>query len=683
MEAKPNNSPAPAPATPDQLARSLEGKKFNRDASATTVNVAEINSRGNLQRDMRVVSHDELARTVELAFSSEAEVQRWFGVEILDHSPGSVDLSRLRNGGALLVNHDWDDQVGVIESVSIDRDRKGRAVVRFGKSDRAEEIFRDVVDEIRQLVSVGYRVIEAKPDGVKDEEPIIRITRWEPYEISIVSVPADTTVGVGRTAAEIHQEENAGDPPQNTAIRNAADQHTTIEGIDMFEKITRDAKGNLVRAQVDEEGNIVKILEVLERAGDDVRSANQQGAETERNRVRAITELGAQYEQRDLAMTFIGNGESPEAFQRALLEKLNERQRAPAPETPGAYVGMSERETRQFSVFRAVRALHPNASQADRDAAAFEFECSRAAETQYGRQAQGILIPQDVLDRAFNAGGAANTPTGATSGDNLVATDLLAGSFVELLRNRTTIMRLAQTMGGLVGNVEVPKQTAGAQAYWLGEGDDATEGTPAIGQLALSPKTVAAYTDITRRLLMQSTPDAEGIVRRDLVAAISQAIDYAGYYGSGASNQPRGIKNYTGINGKDFSATQPTYAELVDMESKIAADNADVNSMAYVLNATGRGALKTTQKFSGTNGAPVWEPGNTVNGYRAEVTNQIADGDYFFGNFADLIVGLWGGLDLTVDPYSLSKSGGTRIVVFQDVDFVLRRLESFCFGKKP
>jgi HK97 family phage major capsid protein len=196
---------------------------------------------------------------------------------------------------------------------------------------------------------------------------------------------------------------------------------------------------------------------------------------------------------------------------------------------------------------------------------------------------------------------------------------------------------------------------------------------------------VAAYTDITRRLLMQSTPDAEAIVRGDLVAAIAQAIDYAGYYGTGTNNQPLGLSNYTGLNAVDFAATNPTYAELVQMETEIAADNADVNSMAYVLNAKGRGAAKTTPKFA--DGASVaaagviWEPGNTLNGYRAEVTNQVKDGDVFFGNFADLVVGMWGGLDMTVDPYSLSKSGGLRIVVFQDVDFAVRRVESFCIGR--
>lgn len=641
----------------------------------------EIRERGMLKREAAVVSVDTEARTVELSFSSEVEYKRWFGLEVLDHSAGAVRLDRLNDKAALLWNHNWDEQRGVVESARIDADRKGRAVVRFSRSEDGEELFQDVVDGIVTKVSVGYMIHGIKLQESREETDVYLVTDWEPYEISMVSVPADHTVGVGRSAEKSQEETRTGED-ENSTVRNGSEfEKSLIKESVKMEKILRDGSGNLVRAKVDETGAIVQVIELIEKAGDAERSHTQRGADAERARVRAITDMGTQYGQRDMAMEFIGTGKSPEDFQRALLEKLNERQSKPASDAPAkADIGMSDREVRNFSLFRAVRALMPNATRADRDAAEFEFECSRAAEAAYGKQAQGILIPQDVLDRAFNAGGAANSPTGATSGSNLVANELMAGSFIEMLRKRTTIMRLARVMGGLVGTVDVPKQTAGATAYWLGEGADATEGTPAIGQIELSPKTVAAYTDVTRRLLMQSTPDAEGIVRGDLVNAIAQAVDYAGYYGSGASNQPKGIKNYTGINAKDFAATQPTYAELVDMESLIASDDADVEGMAYVLNAIGRGAMKTTQKFSGTNGAPVWEPGNTLNGYRTEVTNQIADGDYFFGNFADLIVGMWGGLDLTVDPYSLSKSGGTRIVVFQDVDFVLRRLESFCYG---
>ena len=682
--------------------RDLFGAYLTRDAGDAKP-LPDFNAKGDLQRTMEVRSFDVGARTVELAFSSEQPVERWFGIEILDHNTDSVVLDRLRDGGAVLVNHDWNDQVGVVESVSIDKDRRGRAVVRFGKSERADEIFQDIVDGIRKHVSVGYRIHKAVLSESEDGADTYRITRWEPFEISIVSVPADTSVGVGRSMENPQEEPDAASAQTATVESGTAANNSIPEEVRKMEKILRDANGNLVRAMVDAEGNITKVLEVLEKAGESERAAEQRGQQAVQARVRAITEMGEKYDARDLAIKAIGDGTSAEDFQRQLLDHINTRgaddkrnqRRAaenggrsgagstPLSEMSSPEIGLSEREVRQYSVFRAVRALHPNASQRDREAAAFEIECSEAAERQLGRTAQGLIVPQDVLNsRAFNAGGAANTPAGAQTGQNLVATDFMAASFIEMLRNRTTIMQLGTTMVGLVGNVDISKQTGGATAYWLGEGDDATEGTPSIGQIELSPKSLAAYTDITRRLLMQSTPDAEGIVRRDLTNAIAQAIDKAGYYGSGTGNQPRGLKNYTGINAVDFAALQPTYAELVQMETEIAVDNADIAQMGYVGNAKFRGAMKTTQKFSGTNGAPVWEAGNTVNGYNALVTNQLVDGDVFFGNFGDLLIGLWGGLDMTVDPYSLSKSGGLRIVVFQDVDFALRRVESICYGSQ-
>ena len=116
------------------------------------------------------------------------------------------------------------------------------------------------------------------------------------------------------------------------------------------------------------------------------------------------------------------------------------------------------------------------------------------------------------------------------------------------------------------------------------------------------------------------------------------------------------------------------------METEISADNADVASMAYVMGSGMRGHFKTTEKFSGSTGATIWEAGNTVNGYRTEVTNQIVAGDLFFGNFADAMIGMWGGLELNADPYTHSAKGRLRIVAMQDVDFVLRRVESFCYG---
>ncbi|MGQ3289034.1 phage major capsid protein [Sphingopyxis sp.] len=648
----------------------------------------EIRARGPMRREATIGAVDVEARTVELSFSSETDtVERWFGIEILGHGEGEVDLSRLNNSAPLLWMHNWRDQRGVIESARVDlADLKGRAIVRLSRSPAGEQLLQDMADGIITKVSTGYDITGLKLVEERNGIDVFRAS-WAPYEISMVSVPADDTVGVGRSA-EVTGEENDGAPGEvepSPALSGGSNR--TKEGVAQMEtKIVRDGQGNLVRAKMNDDGTIAEVVEVLEKAGENIRAATARGEETERSRVRSISAMGIEYGKAELAAEFVRDGKSAEEFQRAVLaDFLTERAGGSRPlgDQPSDQLGLSDREVRSYSLLRAVRALQPNATQADRDAAAFEIECSEAAQRQYGKEAKGILIPADILSnsRAFNAGGAANTPVGSASGSNLVATDLLAGSFIDMLRKRTTIMQLGRPITGLVGNVDIPKQTGGANAYWVGEDEDATEGTPAIGQIELAPKTVGAYTDITRRLLRQSTPDAEALVVSDLRAAMSLAIDLAGFYGTGTGVQPRGIKNYTGLNAVDFAAAgAPTYSELVAMESAIASDDAEADRMAYVFNAKMRGHCKTAPKFGAGTEATIWEQGNTVNGYRTEITNQIADGDAFHGNFADLIIAMWGGLDLTVDPYSLSKSGGLRLVVFQDVDFVLRRVESLCYG---
>lgn len=321
------------------------------------------------------------------------------------------------------------------------------------------------------------------------------------------------------------------------------------------------------------------------------------------------------------------------------------------------------------------------ANRAAQEAASFEFEASRAAEQSSNRTAQGIMVPADVMRRALNTG-----TSGAAAGDTggfTIATDLMAQSFIEMLRSRSVLLGLATPMGGLVGNVDIPGQASGATGYWLGEDEDASEGAQDLRQIGMNPKTAAAYSEITRKMMQQTSIDAEALVRRDLARALALTMDLAGFYGTGSANQPLGIKNLAGINAVPFAGIQPTFAELVLLETEVASDNADVDSMAYIGNAKFRGHCKTTEKFAASSGATIWEPGGTVNGYNAEITNQVADGDVFYGNFADMIAGMWGGLDLTIDPYSNSKKGRLRIVAFQDIDFAHRNVESFAYGKKP
>lgn len=632
----------------------------------------------SFQRSAEVAAIDKEARTVELAFSSEAEVERWFGIEILSHEPGACELERLADGGPLLMDHNWRDQVGVIEKVSIDSDRRGRATVRFGRSARAEEIFQDVCDGIRRHISVGYNVETWKLVEERDGVDVYLITEWEPLEISFVSVPADTSVGVGRSL------ESAVATQQNTSSSELTSAQQKREN-PVNIKTLRAANGDLVRAKVDETGAIVEVLEVLETAAQtraaataapriEVGDASVGSAESERARAARLLEIGRAYEASDLAEQFVRNGGTADALQAAILQRQAQNTK-PLAQTASAEIGMSDSEVRQFSFLNAIRALaNPTDRHAQR-AAAFEFEVSAAAAQRMGKSPSGILVPQDVLTRAVS-----KTGQGATGG-NLVATNLLSGSFIEYLYNHCVLMGLATPLTGLVGDVDIPRQSAKGNAYWVGEAENVGEGTPGFDKVSLAPKTVGAYADITRKMLLQSTPDAEGLTRLDIAKSVGQAIDLAGFYGTGGA-QPTGIANISGINAVDFAGVEPSYAEIVEMESKIAAANADIGSMRYITHSLTRGALKTTQKFPGTaTGTPVWE-GNEVNGYGALVTNQVNHGDVFFGVFSQLMLGMWGGLELTIDPITLARSGGVRVIALQDVDLAIRHAKSFAVGRK-
>ena len=581
---------------------------------------------------------NEESRTVELAFASETPYERWWGVEILDLSAPSVRLGRLTAGGPLLMDHDSRDHIGVIESVQIGTDRVGRAVVRFGKSARAEEVFQDVKDGIRQNVSVGYMIHKAVLVEQNEEQDTYRVTDWEPFEVSLVSVPADASVGIGRSA----------------------DAESPIEFIPLQEK------------------QIMSDINVEEVRAEAVKS--------EQKRTQEIIAMGEQfkaYGADGVAAEHLRAGKSVEETRAAIMTKIGTRA------LPSADIGMTQEEARSFSFVRAIQAAvlikDGKFSQA-RDIGGFELDASDAVAKKMGRESRGFFVPNEVQKRDLLVG----TPT---AGGNTVATDLLASSFIDLLRNKMAVTGLgAKFLTGLVGQIAIPRQTAGATAYWVAENGAPTESQQAFDQVTMTPKTLGAFTDITRKLLLQSSIDVEGLVRNDLATVIAMAIDLAAINGSGASNQPTGILNTAGI-GSVAGGTNgliPTWGNLVDLESQVAVANADLGALGYLTNAKVRGKLKQVSKVSGQNGF-IWEDG-TVNGYATGVSNQVpsnltkgtASGicsAILFGNFADLIIGQWGNLDIMVDPYTGSTAGTVRVVALQDVDVAVRHAESFAAMK--
>ena len=324
-----------------------------------------------------------------------------------------------------------------------------------------------------------------------------------------------------------------------------------------------------------------------------------------------------------------------------------------------------------FSFVRALNYLANPGDQSARREAEFEIEVGQAASKQYERSSNGIVVPNEVLRRDLNVGT-------ATAGGNLVDDVLLSGSFIDLLRNRLALADAGMTtLTGINGNISIPKQGSSATAYWVGEGSSPTESQQTIEQINLSPKTCGAFVDYSRKLLLQSSIDVEAMVRDDLARVIALELDRVGLNGSGSSNQPLGIINTTGIGTQSLTSFG-TFEEYIGMETDVAAANADAGSLRYIINASARGALKSTKKDAGS-GEFVFAD-NEINGYPVTVSNQLGNNDALFGDFSMLIMAMWSGLDLTVDPYAGATAGTVRIIALQDVDFAVKQPGAFCFA---
>ncbi len=625
---------------------------------------------------------DVASRTVPLAFASETPVERYWGVEILDLSPGAMRTGRLSAGAPLLCDHDPCCQVGIVERISLGTDRVARAEVRFGKSERAEEEYQDVLDGIRTNVSVGYiihaMVLESEADGVCT----YRITDWEPYEISMVSIPADyQKSGVGRggditwkeqeititiKTSEVEQE---GEEPTETAgeIEPAADTETatTLENSCDPNNSTKETR----------------VMTTEERAA--IVTAAKKDAQFETREILAIAAKRPDLLM-DAAREFITTGKSLDEFRTMAMERLF----TTAPVNVSSEIGLTPKEARSFSILRAVNALANPGDRAAQEGAKFEFECSRAVSDVLRKSPQGFFIPMDVQKRDLTVGVSAD-------GGYTKQTTVLGGAFIDLLRNKMYLRQLGATiLSGLVGDIAIPKQTGGATAYWVAENAAPTESQQVLGQIAMAPKTIGAFTDIGRKLLLQSSIDVEAMVRNDLATVLAVELDRVGINGTGTAPQPRGILNQSpliSIVAGGTNGLAPTWANAVALETAVAVGNADVGTLGYLTTTKVRGAFKSTQKA--TNLPFIWENGATpgegiVNGYRAVATNNVPSNlvkgssgsicsAIIFGNFADVIFGLWGGLDVLVDPYTGSSAGTVRVRILQDADVAIRRAESF------
>jgi len=542
---------------------------------------------------------------MEFSFSSETAVERWFGNEVLSHDAGAADLSRLNDAAPLLWNHDPNQIIGVVENARIGGDKRGYATVRFGTSQKAQEILSDVRAGIIRNVSFGYRIldmVEEKRSGV----PTYTATRWVPMEVSCVSIPADPTIGIGRDDSQ---------DPREVVVRSLSPSISE-------EKTMSDAP--------------------VPAPAVDVSAVRAEAVAAERTRITSIRALGDKFQRDDLATSLIDGNRSLEEARAAFLEIAGAKQVPVSGGVQSGTVDMSDSEAQRYSIVRAINA----ACSGDWSKAGLEQEVSRSLAQKSGRDTNGFFMPLNLrMDtRASYAVGATGTG-GAT-----VATDLLAASFIEVLRNRAMIMQMGPTMlSGLV---------------------------------------------------------VETIVRNDLARVMALGIDSAAISGSGASGQPRGILNTSGIgsvamgaNGAALvnAATSGTTGldQIFLLERAVDVANALSGNMYYLTNAKVIAALKqlksaqadyiwTTDRFNGTlgtagnlNGFPCARsnqvPSNLVKGTSGAVCSAL-----LYGDFSQLVIGMWGGLEILPNPYGSGYTAGSvDIRAMQTCDIAVRHPESF------
>lgn len=375
-------------------------------------------------------------------------------------------------------------------------------------------------------------------------------------------------------------------------------------------------------------------------------------------------------------------------------------------------IGMSDKEKRSYSLMRAVNAAVNN----NWEAAGFEREVSQALSKRNGSEPKNgtsFFFPTDLpfapseahrqayamMTRAAMAQRAIYQVGTAGQGGNIVATNLLADNFIEVLRNSSVTAKLgAMMLPGLVGGVDLPTQATATGTYWVGESGALTEAEATFGKVSLRPKTVGALSKVSRLMLLQSTPAIEMLVRRDLIAVGALAIDLAALSGSGSSNQPTGIVNTAGIGsvvgGTNGAAL--TFDNLIQLKYATRAVNAPQNSSGFAMNSKTIGFLSTLKSSTGSylwdpqggltadspdrvKGAPYAESNqlrsNLVKGSSGAVCSELIYG----GSWQELIIGEWGITEIAVNPYDSTgfANGDIILRMFQTIDIGVRHAASF------
>ncbi|MCA7034978.1 phage major capsid protein [Escherichia coli] len=631
----------------------------------------------------------------EIAFSSEQPYQRRFWDEqnqemvvldeILVHTPEAVDLSRLNNNAPLLFNHIFDNHIGVVCNARIDADNVGRALVKFSKHGTlSNDIRNKVIEGTMEKISVGYDIKEYRIDYAKGQ---LIVTKWEPFEISFVTVPADDTVGLNRSLntitvnleakrdmtkeqiEEVKNEEPAQveetpveenkepevEKTQERQVEENKEDENLEDGKDAEHPESVDDDSSTVREaeEVKEEREAAPVeeekIEVAERSEED------------EEEIRAIArELNINDEELERALAV--KDMTPEAFRTKALNKIATAQRN------NEQIKDSKME-KTFDLNNVIRSLVDGAALGANEA---EYSSMAAgAAMQRGRAARGgsVFVPAAAL-RAASEGNTKATLTDITD------EKLLTESYVEMLLPQSVLGRLGVTvLSGLNAPIAVPKMTASSvDAFgFVDENGAAPESKAEFANVKMAPKTFAGGNPISRQSL-KTVPNIATLITDHINKAVRIKLEQLILSDKDNTRGPKGLVKQLVDGGRVAKKAAFSYKDFLKEIAALTDAGVPAQAIKFAMSGATAAELESTLKDNGVSGYII-ENGKLA-GYDVVTSGVIPADHIVLGDFSGIMIGEWGGLELDMDDTTYRAQSAIVPRIWVDLDFTVVQPEA-------
>lgn len=633
----------------------------------------------------------------EIAFSSTLPYQRQFWDEqnqemvvldeILVHTPEAVDLSRLNNNAPLLFNHNFDNHIGVVCNARIDADNVGRALVKFSKHGTlANDIRNKVIEGTMEKISVGYDIKEYHIDYTKGQ---LIVTKWAPYELSFVTVPADDTVGLNRSLntitvnlgakrdmtkeqiEEIKEEQESAQVEETPVEENKEPkveetQERQVEENKEDENL-EDGKDAKHPESVDDDSSTVReeeeVKEEREAAPVEEEKTEEvaERSEEDEEEIRAIArELNIDDEELKRALAI--KDMTPEAFRTKALNNLVNAQRN------NEQIKDSKME-KTFDLNNVIRSLVDGAALGANEA---EYSAMAAgAAMQRGRAARGgsVFVPAAAM-RAASAGN--------TKADLTAITDekLMTESYIEMLMPESVLGRLGVTVySGLNSPTAIPKMTkSSVDAFgFVDENGAAPESKAEFANVKLSPKTFAGGNPISRQSL-KTVPGIASLITDHINKAVRIKLEQLILSDKANDRGPAGLVKQLVDANRVTKKAAFSYKDFLKEIAALTDAGVPAQAIKFAMSGATAAELESTLKDNGVSGYII-ENGKLA-GYEVVTSGVIPADHIVLGDFSGITIGEWGGLELDMDLTTYRDRGAVVPRIFVDLDYVVAQPEA-------